>query len=467
LDLWQETPDQTEMEFENEGGETYICGNPPYVGKGKKSCQQIDDMEFVFAFQKVKHGYVDYVGCWFMKAADYGLATKSSCAFVATNSICQGHQAPIIWQLIIDKGYKITFAHTSFKWSNLASNNAGVTVVIIGLSREKQESCKLFTISDKGTTLVRDTPNINAYLVSGSNIFVQKRSSPLSDLPLMDLGNMPYDGGNLLLSTNELNQLGISKTQCSKFIRRIYGSAEFIKGLSRYCLWIENENLDEALTVETIRIRIEKVRKMRLESRDKSANDMAKRSHQMREMNISEYSTITIPRTSSENRPFLPTGFIDRYSTVSSEAFAIFDAPLWNMALIASRLHLVWIATVCGKLETRYRYSNTLGWNTFPVPTLTDQNKTDLTRCAEEILLAREHYFPATIADMYDPVRMDSEFPLVREAHERNDETIERIYIGRRFKHDTDRLEKLFEMYTKMTSKPETGKKTTKRKTKP
>jgi hypothetical protein len=152
--------------------------------------------------------------------------------------------------------------------------------------------------------------------------------------------------------------------------------------------------------------------------------------------------------------------------SIVTEAFALYDAPIWNMALIASRLHLVWIATVCGKLKTDFRYSNTLGWNTFPVPTLTEQNKTDLTRCAEDILLAREHYFPATIADMYDRDRMDSEFPLVREAHERNDEIIERIYIGRRFKNDTERLEKLFEMYSKMTSKPNLPKKSAKTKIK-
>ena len=169
----------------------------------------------------------------------------------------------------------------------------------------------------------------------------------------------------------------------------------------------------------------------------------------MREMNIAQKWTITVPRTSSENRPFLPNGLIAARSTVTSEAFALYDAPLWNMALIASRLHLVWVATVCGKLETRYRYSNTLGWNTFPVPTLTEQNKADLTRCAEDILLAREAHFPATIADLYDPEAMPEN---LRHAHERNDEVLERIYIGRRFKNDTERLEKLFELYSKMTA---------------
>ena len=153
---------------------------------------------------------------------------------------------------------------------------------------------------------------------------------------------------------------------------------------------------------------------------------------------------------SSENRSYLPCGYIDNFYVVTNLCCAIYDAPLWNMALIASRLHLIWIATVCGKLETRYRYSNTLGWNTFPVPELTEQNKVDLTRAAEDILLAREAHFPATIADLYNPETMPED---LRAAHERNDEILERIYIGRRFKNDTERLEKLFEMYTELTKK--------------
>ena len=158
---------------------------------------------------------------------------------------------------------------------------------------------------------------------------------------------------------------------------------------------------------------------------------------------------LIVPRVSSERRPYLPIGLLPERSIVADSSFALYDAPLWNMALIASRLHLIWIATVCGKLKTDFRYSNTLGWNTFPVPTLTDKNKDDLNRCAEDILLAREAHFPATIADLYDPEKMPAD---LLEAHERNDEVLERIYIGRRFRNDTERLEKLFELYTKMTA---------------
>jgi hypothetical protein len=173
-----------------------------------------------------------------------------------------------------------------------------------------------------------------------------------------------------------------------------------------------------------------------------------------------------VAATSSENRSYLPADLLNSQNVISNAAYGVYGAALWELAIVTSKMHIVWVENICGKLETRLRYSSTLGWNTFPVPTLTEQNKTDLTRCAEEILLAREHYFPATIADMYDPSRMDSEFPLVRQAHDCNDETIERIYIGRRFKNDTERLEKLFELYTKMTAQPASSPKSTKPKTK-
>jgi len=373
-------------------------------------------------------------------------------------------EAPILWPLIFETGHEIAFAHTSFKWANLASHNAGVTVVIVGISNHAGKVRQLFSVEDNGETVAKEAMNINAYLVASFNVQISKQVEPLSNTTEMLRGNMPYDGGNLLLSADEVNTLGLTKEQHEKFIRRIYGSAEFIRGLSRYCLWIEDADLDEALAIEPVRQRVGGVRAMRLASRDKSANDMAARSHQMREMNIGKKQTVSMPCVSSESRDYLPVGLIDARSTITNLCFALYDAPLWNMALIASRLHLVWIATVCGKLKTDFRYSNTLGWNTFPVPTLTEQNKADLTRCAEDILLAREHYFPATIADMYAPDHMDSKFPIVRAAHVRNDETLERIYIGRRFKNDTERLEKLFELYTKMTQTA--PKKTAKRKLK-
>ena len=454
-DLFETPLVQTEIDFENEGGETYICGNPPYLGSTWQDAGQKADLESIFKGRTTSWKSLDYVAGWFMKAADYGKHTNSAAAFVTTNSICQGQQVPIIWPLIFETGNEIIFAYTSFQWANLASNNAGVTVAIVGISNKARQSKQLFSIGKNGEMLEKRSDNINPYLVSAANIIVEKFSHSISGLAPMKFGNKPVDGGFLLLSQTEVDDLCLTDSQKNRFIRRIYGSAEFTRGIDRYCLWINDCDLTEAFGITSISERIEKVRAIRLASKDSGANDMATRSHQMREMNIGDKWTIIIPRTTTENRNFLPCGLIDNRCTVTSEAFAIFDAPLWNMAIIASSLHRVWIATVCGKMRIHYRYSNTMGWNTFPVPKLTEKNKVDLTRCAENILLAREAHFPATIADLYDPEKMPEN---LRQAHEENDEVLERIYIGRCFKNDTERLEKLFSMYTEMTSK-QAGKK--------
>ncbi|MDE2252687.1 MAG: class I SAM-dependent DNA methyltransferase [Betaproteobacteria bacterium] len=449
-DLFGTPLDQTEISFENEGGETYICGNPPYLGSTWQSAEQKDDLKAIFDHRCKTWKSLDYVAGWFMKAADYGTKTPSAAAFVSTNSICQGQQVPILWPLVFSTDNKIIFAHTSFKWTNLASHNAGVTVVIVGISKQTGKLRRIYLMADDGSALAKEAEHINAYLVAGANVVVEKAARPLSAQAEMSFGNKPVDGGHLLLSNDEVAALGLTPEQQARFIRRIYGSAEFIRGLERYCLWIEDRHLDEALEISAIRQRIEGVRAMRLASPKVATIEAADTPHKFGEIRQSGEETVMIvPSVSSESREYLPVGYMEPGTIVSNLAFALYDTPLCNMALIASRLHLVWIATVCGKLKTDFRYSNTLGWNTFPVPLLTEQNKADLTACAEAILLAREAHFPATIADLYDPDAMPEN---LRHAHERNDEVLERIYIGRRFRNDTERLEKLFDLYTKMTA---------------
>ncbi len=448
-DLFHTPLDQAEIDFDNEGGETYICGNPPYLGSTWQSKEQKSDLESLFQGRTRSWKSLDYVAGWFMKAADYGTHTDAASAFVSTNSICQGQQVPILWPMIFESGHEIFFAHTSFKWANLASHNAGVTVVIVGISNSAGKIRHLFSTMDNEEATSKRVENINAYLVAGANIIVNRMAKPFGDKHDMSFGNKPVDGGNLLLTKDEVDTLQLNPDQSACFIRRIYGSAEFIRGLQRYCLWIEENNLHEALKSPAIYQRVENVRVMRLASRDKSANEMAERSHQFREMNIGLSHTIAVPAISSENRDYLPCGLLNSKEVVSNKVYALYDAPLWNMSLIASRIHWVWIGTVCVRMRTDFSYSNTLGWNTFPVPKLTEKNKEDLTRCAEDILLARETHFPATIADLYKPDDMPED---LRRAHHRNDEVLERIYIGRQFKNDTERLEKLFELYTKMTA---------------
>jgi hypothetical protein len=448
-DLFSTPLDQAEIDFENAEGETFICGNPPYLGAREQNKNQKSDIQQIFEGRIKNWKSLDYVAGWFMKAVIYGQYTNASSAFVSTNSICQGIQVSLLWPLIFGSGYEISFAYTSFKWANLASYNAGVTVIVIGVQWASSNPKRLFFMDNPEEVIERKCSEINAYLVPAENVIIEKATKPISQQSEMTFGNTPIDGGYLLLSRVERDELGLQSKEKSMFIRRIYGSAGFIRGLERYCLWIEDECLKEAKAIATINERIEAVRKLRLKG-GKTAQSIANRAHQFQRTYTAQLHSIIIPRVSSENRPYIPIGLLPENSIVADSAFAIYDAPLWNMALIASKLHLVWITTVCGQLETRLRYSNTLGWNTFPVPKLTTKNKEDLTRCAEDILIAREHHFPATIADLYDPEKMPAD---LQRAHERNDEVLERIYIGRRFKNDTERLEKLFELYTEMTSK--------------
>jgi hypothetical protein len=318
-----------------------------------------------------------------------------------------------------------------------------VTVVIVGLGKKSNLPKMLYQ-----DEMVKQCSVIGPYLVPDSVAYVQKANEPIGEQSNMLFGNMPRDGGNLLMDS-ELASKMMAETAIRPFIKGFMGSDELINGKLRYCLWIENTESDVATKSEFIAQRLRMVAENRNNSDAESTRQFAKQPHRFVQIaGTAKRNAIIVPTVSSESRPYLPVGFVTANTIISNLAFALYDAPLWNIALIASRLHLVWIATVCGKLETRYRYSNTLGWNTFPIPPLTDKNKADLTRCAENILLAREHHFPATIADLYDPDDMPDD---LHQAHERNDEVLERIYIGRRFKNDTERLEKLFELYSKMT----------------
>jgi hypothetical protein len=449
-DLFETPLEQAEIDFQNEGGETYICGNPPYKGSQGQTGEQKTDLEAVLARYTKNWKSLDYVAGWFMKAAEYGASTDSSAAFVATNSICQGRQVPTLWPLIFATGHEIGFAHTSFKWANLASHNAGVTVAVIGITKRPSVLRRVISVADDGAALIREVAHINAYLVPGTHAAVEPRPGPWADLHPMSFGSMPNDGGNLLLSCPEAEDAIRRHGVDAGFIRPFLGSQEFIRGQERRCIWVRADQLDGARENDWLSGRFEAVRRQRAASSRDNTSVLADVSYRFGEVRQrGDERALIVPRVSSVSRSYLPVGLVDKGVIVSSEAFALFNAPLWNLALIASRLHLVWIATVCGKLKTDFRYSNTLGWNTFPAPLLTEQNKADLTRCAENILLAREAHFPAAIAQLYAPESMPEN---LRHAHERNDEVLERIYIGRRFKNDTERLEKLFDLYLKMTA---------------
>ena len=448
-DLFNTPLDQKEIDFENEGGETYICGNPPYRGSQWQTEAQKDDLRAIFEHRSKNWKSLDYVAGWFMKAADYGTHTPCTAAFVSTNSICQGRQVETLWSLIFASGNQISFAQTSFKWANLASKNAGVTVVIVGISVSPCSNRLLFSEAPEGGSVSKSTTHINAYLVPGPNVIVSSRTDPISKQDEMTFGNMPNDGGGLLLTFEEAESAIQEHGVPRKFIRSFVGSQEYIRGQERRCIWVDDNESEEAAANIWLAKRFDKVRETRKKSERPTTQALSNRPYRFGEVRqLGDEQIIVVPGVSSEGRPYLPVGLLPAGCIVSNKNFALLDVPIWNMALIASRLHWVWIGTVCVRLEMRFSYSNTLGWNTFPIPVLTEQNKTDLKNCAEAILLAREAHFPATIADLYEPETMPDNLRL---AHERNDEVIDRIYIGRRFKNDTERLEKLFELYTKMT----------------
>ncbi|MDH2909522.1 MAG: lactate dehydrogenase [Candidatus Eremiobacteraeota bacterium] len=449
-DLFSTPLDQAEINFENEGGETYICGNPPYRGSQWQTEEQKSDLKAIFDGRTANWKSLDYVAGWFMKAADYGTNTTTVAAFVATNSVCQGRQVETLWPLIFATGHEVSFAHTSFKWANLASYNAGVTVVIVGMSNHAGRTRFLFSDTEDNGTTVKAVENINAYLVPGPNITVGPLSRPLSDLGEMNFGSMPNDGGHLLLDAGEASAAISAHGVPPAFMRPFVGSQEFIRGVERRCIWVRDDEYKEASKNAWLVDRFAAVRAQRMASNRATTKALASIPYRFGEVRQSGSETaIVVAAISSENREYLPCGLLAPGWIISNKCYALFDSPLWNMALLASRLHWVWIGTVCVRLEMRFSYSNTLGWNTFPVPRLTEKNKADLTRCAEDILLAREAHFPSTIADIYDAEKMPGD---LRAAHDRNDEVLERIYIGRRFKNDTERLEKLFELYTKLKS---------------
>jgi hypothetical protein len=446
-DLFSAPIEQAEIDFENEGGETYICGNPPYYGSRRQEEQQKSDLKELAGHLIQKWKSLDYVSGWLLKAADYTKSENSRFAFVCTSSIAEGLQVSLLWPHILDIDREIYFAHHPFKWSNLAKKNAGVSVVVIGVKSVNDKTRARIYDGDN----VRIVDRINPYLVPAATVYVATCPSPLSDLPRMVMGSMPRDGGNLVFDQDEADNLLASAPYSAKWLRRYVGSAEIIKGTPRYCLWLGDPDVPKARQVEEINKRLEAVIAMRRASPLASTNEFSDRPHRFVYLaGESHVATVAVGGVSSERRRYLPVDMFHPRTVVSNLAFAIYDGVAWNLALIASRLHMIWIAAVCGKMKTDFRYSNTLGWNTFPVPTLTAKNKEDLQACAEEILIARERHFPATIADLYDPELMPED---LRRAHDRNDEVLERIYIGRRFKNDTERLEKLFDLYTQMTTK--------------
>lgn len=328
-DLFETPLNQPQLDFENEGGETYLCGNPPYKGSKKREKKLTDELGRVLSPLQKKWKDNDYVAGWFVKAAQYLAVIDAKAAFVTTNSVCQGLQVDLLWPLLYRYGLEIGWAHTSFKWSNLATKNAGVTVVIVGLQKKSNSIKTLYYENEKKVCRV-----ISPYLIESDVISVKPRQLAIN-LPEMKLGNMPY-GKGLILSRYERNEVIRLNPNAEKFIRKFAGGEEILYGKDRYCLWIEDSDLDAALSIPYIYGRIQDVKNQRSESSDEGGRKLAEKAHQFRDRNYSLNHTIAFARTSSENRYYLPIILAKPDWIFSDGTFALYDAPVFNFAILSS-----------------------------------------------------------------------------------------------------------------------------------
>lgn len=424
--------------------EIYLVGNPPYRGSSLQSTEQKRDFNEYFK-DEVYSGNLDYIALWFTKGARYISNTAAQLAFVSTNSVCQGEHVGALFPKIYAEKVEIGFAHTSFKWKNSARDNAGVTVIVLNLRNVTNRPKYLFSDG-----IMSAAKNINAYLLDADNAIVYKRSKPISNLPAMSYGNKPVDGGNLILSDDEKNELIADSPTIERYIRPFVGADDYLNGRRRWCLWIQNDELDSALSYAFIKERVEATRNVRLSSKDPGAQKLAGRSHQFRDMHTSKTQTVILPRVSSERRKYIPFGYLKSDDVVSDTAQALYDADPWVFSILTSNMHNLWARTVCGSLETRIRYSSVLGYNTFPVHALTEAEKDALNKSARRILLARAAHPEKTLAHMYDPDKMPAD---LREAHGENDRLVDSLYKKGGFTNDEDRLAALFDLYERMTAK--------------
>ncbi len=420
--------------------EVFVFGNPPYLGSRRQDANQKKDMELIF---KNDFGELDYIACWFMVGAKYIKGTRAKYAFVSTNSICQGLQVALLWKRVLKDGLVINFAYKSFKWSNNAKYNAGVTCVIVGVAAEKNINKRLLFEETK----CKEAKNISPLLMDGPTVFVKSELTPICQgYPQMNFGNMPADGGKLILSTEEKNDLISREPNAEKFIKPLIGAEDFINGKQRWCIWLYEEDAKEYMSIPDFKKRIEELRAIREAS---SRPQLAAIPHLFAQITQPMgMSFILIPSTSSEHRNYIPMGYLDKNNIAANSCMVIGSSDMSLFGLLTSHMHMVWVDTVGGKLETRYRYSAQLCYNTFPFPKISAEKKAEIESAAENVLVTREFYPDKTLADLYDPDKMPQD---LREAHEKLDDIVESCYPGYPFASDEARLECLFKLYEKMT----------------
>jgi hypothetical protein len=433
----------------DEDAEIYLLGNPPYLGARNQGKEQKNDMRYVFNGRE-EYKDSDYVSCWFLKGSDYIKENNSKFAFVATNSICQGEHVTNLWPYIFDKGLEIGFAYQSFKWTNNAQNNAGVSCIIVGVRNRLSKKKKLFSNSS-----YREVENINAYLTAAGNVFVHSASTSISKLPKMVMGNMPRDGGHLILSVEEKEECLNKYPETKSVLRRLFGAQEYLQGKERWCLWITDDLLSTVKEIDLIKSRIEAVYDFRISSKAKTTQGYSNIPHKFAQRSHKEGNSIIVPRHSSERREYIPFGFLDSNSIIIDSAQAIYGAESYIFGVISSKIHMVWVKAVAGRLKTDYRYSSAICYNTFPIPSLTDKQKENIKTNVFNVLGERESHCEKTIAALYDPDKMPKG---LREAHRNLDLAVEHCYRSKLFESDEERLEFLFKLYAEMVQNEREGK---------
>lgn len=428
---------------------TYVCGNPPYLGSSLLEASHKADFADFFAGGKYSKE-LDYVSLWFLKVAGW-LSGAAKAAFVSTNSVCQGQHVALLWPTILDEGVEIDFAHTSFLWSNNATGNAGVTCVVIGLSKLRPPLRKLFSPSD-----VRSVSNINPYLVaSEDNTIVLKTRTPITGVPRMTNGSKPTDDGHLLMTGQERDEMVAADPSAARYVRPFVGAAELIDAEPRYCLLIDDLDAGDASKIAPIKHRLDLVTEFRKRSSDAGTRRDAQRPHRYGRMRHVDSDCLAMPGLSSERREYLPVGLFPAGTVASNQIYAVYGAEPWLLALVHSSMHMAWLRTVGGRRKSDYRYSNTLCYNTFPFPGLDGDAPATLNDSCLAILAARERWPDRSLAELYDPDKMPAN---LRSAHEANDALVDRLYRKKPFESDADRMELLLAMYRDLVAEADASK---------
>ena len=427
--------------------EVYIFGNPPYIGSRNQTKENKLEMSEIF-FKMKDYKKLDYVCSWYYIAAKIIEDSKVECAFVTTNSIFQGEQVPIFWPNIFSMGVDIKFAYSSFKWSNNAKNNAGVTVAIVGI---KNKSVKKTKTLFEDNLISYDVLNISPYLSVGDEVCVYKLNNRLDEIPKIQKGNAAYDDGYYTFSVDEYRNVLSENPELKGYLKKYVSAQDIINGSYKYCLWLDKNNIEEALKNSDIKFRVEKVREYRLNSKREATKKAAEVPYEFGEIRWKPENAIVIPVVSSESRFYVPISYIDETIIPSYATFVIYDAPIWLLGLLQSRMHMVWLRTVGGRLKTDYRYSASLVYNTFPVPELSTRRKNEIEDLVLNILDIRDEE-GGTLAELYgSPLAEKNPKPMnprLLKAHQELDEVVDRAYKKSGFKDDNERLSMLLKMYS-------------------